>query len=759
MRRRALRALSFLLIASLVATGIAAAKVSSGGGTSRTLATSGCQLNSLNGQIQHVVFLDFDNTHYMRDNPSVASDLEQMPHLLNFLTQNGTLFTNDHTVLISHTAAGIVSAQTGLYPDRHGLGVSNSYFYFSPTKIPLFSTAFKYWTDLVDDASGTNDPLTNMVTDNQKNTPAPWVPFTRAGCDFGAISLANIELENTGTGPFGDMSEAFGTGSPEWNEAVASNAAPSGTAARAKALTDFVGIAIHCAKGGGICTENATNVANSRPDRLPDEPGVPGDPGGYLGYLALYGAKYVNPAVCAVAGAHCSTVMGQSAVNNTEGQPVTDPFGQPGFPGFDGAFAKNTLGYLAQMQEAGIPVTWGYISDAHDNHTSSFPAPFNPNFPRASGPGEADYVAQLKAYDDAFAAFFERLKADGIDRSNTLFVVTVDEGDKFAGGVGIPQPDGTLAYAHTNCSWTTTPACPSNQIGEVNLNIKAKLPAGTPSFSVHRDSAPTFYVNGDPARTDATLRTMERNVAGLQAIDPYVSSSPTDVFVQMADKVEEKTLHMLNSDRARDPSFTAFGDPNYFITDAGPSCGSNPCIDYHFAWSHGDVQPVIATTWLGIVGPGVNNGGIDSETWTDHANVRPTMLSLVGLKDDYIHDGRVLFETLETKATPQALIAHRETVRRLSDIYEQVNAPFGQFAMDTLTASTRAIKSTSESVYNSIETSIENLTTERDALAFQIKTALNAAAFDDQALNEQQAKAWIKQAQSLLDRAKALAAG
>ena len=76
-----------------------------------------------------------------------------------------------------------------------------------------------------------------------------------------------------------------------------------------------------------------------------------------------------------------------------DGAPVTDPFGQPGFPGFDGALAKNTLGYLAQMQESGIPITYGYISDAHDNHTSAFPAPFNPAFPQASGPGEADNVA------------------------------------------------------------------------------------------------------------------------------------------------------------------------------------------------------------------------------------------------------------------------------------------------------------------------------------------------------------------------------
>src|SRR3989442_3486724 len=117
--------------------------------------------------------------------------------------------------------------------------VSNSYYCFPASKIPAFSTAFKYWTDLVDVSTGSNDPLPNMVTD-QKVTPAPWVPFTRAGCDFGAISLANIELENTGTGPFGDMSQAFGTGSAEWDDAVASNAAPSGTGARAQALNDYV---------------------------------------------------------------------------------------------------------------------------------------------------------------------------------------------------------------------------------------------------------------------------------------------------------------------------------------------------------------------------------------------------------------------------------------------------------------------------------------------------------------------------------------
>ena len=52
----------------------------------------------------------------------------------------------------------------------------------------------------------------------------------------------------------------------------------------------------------------------------------------------------------------------------------------------------------------------------------------------------------------------------------------------------------------------------------------------------------------------------------LQEIDPYVSASPTTVFERMADTVEEKTLHMVNSDPRRTPSFTGFADPDWFIT-------------------------------------------------------------------------------------------------------------------------------------------------------------------------------------------------
>ncbi len=95
-----------------------------------------------------------------------------------------------------------------------------------------------------------------------------------------------------------------------------------------------------------------------------------------------------------------------------------------------------------------------------------------------------------------------------------------------------------------------------------------------------------------------------------------------------------KLLHMITADPARDPTFTMFADPNYFLFQGAANCTSScVAINPGFAWNHGDVQPEIVTTWLGMVGPGVDQTGIDSTTWSDHTDIRPTIMTLVGLKD------------------------------------------------------------------------------------------------------------------------------
>ena len=722
----ALTALAAAGIAVLVAVQIA-------GATGSSSDVAGCQLGGLNqaAKIQHVIYLQFDNTHFNRDNPNVASDLEQMPHLLNFLKDNGTLFTNDHTILISHTAGGILSSLTGLYPDRQGQTVSNSYDYFPASKIPTFTSSFKYWTNPVDP---TNNTLPNMITDGQKTTPAPWVPFTRAGCDVGGVGTANIELENNGTSATGDITQVFGQGSSQWNEAVAD---PQ------EAQTDFVGIAIHCAQTpSSVCANNP----NAKPDALLDEPN------GYTGFDALFGSKYVNPAI----------TNGNACVNDTSGQPITDPRGFCGFPGFDGMLAKNTLGYVAQMQENGVPVTYGYISDAHDLHVPTLSTDSYSS--SATGPGELAHEQQLKDYDTAFESFFQNLKQHGINRQNALFVITVDEGDHFAGGVGAPQPGGDwLTYSHTTCTTPTFPNCPPSQIGEIGANIKSLVTTAdagaTTGYDIHFDDAPTFYVNGQPARTDPTVRRLERDVGGLTAPDPYVrnaSNVPQTVplTVSLADPVEENTLHMVNSDPSRTPTFTMFGNPDYFFQTSNPCSGTALCVTPGFAWNHGDVQPEIGNTWVGIVGPGVADNGIDPNTWTDHTNLRPTILSLVGLHDDYTDDGHVLVQALNSHVTPEGLKG--ATIAQLEAAQEQVNAPFGEFDQATLASSTRALKSTDDTEYNSIEDSITSLTDQRDALAAQIRSALYDAAFNGTTIPDSQAQSWIDTANSLISQAQAL---
>ncbi|HYB28296.1 MAG TPA: hypothetical protein VEF89_16900 [Solirubrobacteraceae bacterium] len=423
-------------------------------------ASTGCSLGP-NGQIKHVIIIQFDNVHLERDNPNVPSDIEQIPALEDFMKDNGTLLANDHTVLISHTADGILSTETGLYPDEFGGGVANSFEYLNPNATSGTSNAslFTYWTDKTNPSS---DPLYTLIhanngTTNGVNTPAPWVAFTRAGCDFAGVGSADMEFENDNSdlaNVYGSNSTEYAFGNWSYNTAYDQYNNPGSNLGE----TDYEGLAIHCSikdsQPGGICSSGN----GGEPDALPSEPG------GYNGYNALFGAININPwltgkpdqplaagfnvctppharanhpctpppsgnwAAPAVydvfapnatnTGPHAAVVnnlwaSGGSAGHYNSGPPqsyepgvtptsqVLDETGSPGFPGFDGMEANNALGYTAAIQEAGVPVTYTYISDVHDDQ-------YYTNNGDAFGPGEAGHEAQLREYNAAFASFFRR---------------------------------------------------------------------------------------------------------------------------------------------------------------------------------------------------------------------------------------------------------------------------------------------------------------------------------------------------------------
>jgi hypothetical protein len=161
------------------------------------------------------------------------------------------------------------------------------------------------------------------------------------------------------------------------------------------------------------------------------------------------------------------------------------------------------------------------------------------------------------------------------------------------------------------------------------------------------------------------------------------------------------------------------------------------------SWSHGDSQQSITRTWLGLVGPHVRQEGASGEVFSDHTDVRPTLLYLTGLRDDYGHDGRVLVEVLAS-ATPQ-----RDAFTQLASAYKAINAPVGELGLKTLELSTTALMS-DDATYATLEEELASLTAQRNALASRMIAILESAAFDHAVIDENEARNLIQAANALL---------
>jgi hypothetical protein len=713
--------------------------------------TSACQLG--NG-VQHVINLVFDNVHFFRDNPNVPSDLEQMPHLLNFLESNGTVFSNTHTPMIAHTADDSLTIYSGLYGDRHGQPLTNSYKTYNSNGTTDPATSFAYWTSPVVDTaavptSGHDTTPTMVYSDTvpasgapNRITPAPWVPFTRAGCTVGDFSTANMVLENTRL----DLNTVFGAASPEVAQL---NADPDSF--KDPEVADYIGVAVHCAQGDATCASAQAvkyGQATPSPTAVPDS--LPTEPGGYNGYQALFGARYVAPQLGAGLPdvVHNGYQVTDAAGNlvDLNGNEIQEPFShRPGFPGFS-PVATQSLAYLADMQEAGIPVTYGYISDLHERKagTSGCTTATATANGRPLGPGDACYVNNARAYDQAFETFFNRLAADGITPANTEFVISAEENDQFVGAnVGRatePTPAGCDGVT-VACNYAT------GQIGEVAANIKGLLSTSASSatqFDIEPQGA-SIYVHGQPAAADPAVRQLERDTAAMTANNPFSGVNGEQIAKYQAGALEQRILHMQTADPLRTPTYSIFPMPDYFFGVTGANIAVNPA----FAWDHGYYSPNIDITWAGIAGPGVAVRGVDGPgpaggneshdpnslhtvpeastvgTWVEEADLRPTLLHLAGLQDDYASDGRVISQAL---AAPSGSLTG---TAGLAAAYQQLNSSVGAFATDTLIADSAALASGSagdDTAYVNEQETLQHLATARDKLAAEMKVTLARAA-------------------------------
>src|SRR6202011_3871441 len=120
----------------------------------------------------------------------------------------------------------------------------------------------------------------------------------------------------------------------------------------------------------------------------------------------------------------------------------------------------------------------------------------------------------------AVGAFLQRRAADGITPANTEFVLSPDEGDHEAGA----NVGRAIQPTPANCDGVTV-ACtyPAGSFGELAGNLTGLLAAkgDTTPFTVEADTAPEFYLTGNPGPDTTTVRNFERDVASLTVDDPY----------------------------------------------------------------------------------------------------------------------------------------------------------------------------------------------------------------------------------------------
>ena len=258
MQKFARRAVAIVVLAAACA----GAALTTGAVTHSTAGASAagpCQLGNKDGQIKHVIYLQFDNTHYRRDRANVPSDLEQMPHLLNFLKGNGTpRHERPHDPDLAHGGRHRVSLTGPLSgsqrPDGHQLVRLLQADRASRSSRRRSSTGRTRSTAQRDAAEHGRRRRPDGTP--RRGSPTPLPAATSAAC---RRRTSSWRTTHPGVRRH-DTRLRRGLTRVERGE--------HGPATKSLALTDFIGIAVHCAQSA-----RSVDTPNAKPDDATTVPG------------------------------------------------------------------------------------------------------------------------------------------------------------------------------------------------------------------------------------------------------------------------------------------------------------------------------------------------------------------------------------------------------------------------------------------------------------------------------------------------------
>ncbi len=466
--------------------------------TART-ASNSCELGNGAGAVKHVIYLQFDNTHLTRDRDAVPSDLEQMPNLLNFIRGNGTMMANDHTILISHTAGGILSSLTGNVPGSQRADRDEQLRAHDEHRHVLVPELVRV-LDRPDD--GREHPETWWVP-TARRTPAPWVAYTRAGCDVGAVGAANIVLENTSTASNGGRLQGV-----RYRYA----AVPGGDDVERRVLR---------LRSARARADRLRRVRRPLRERLRPVRTRRGRlaPGRARRLRRLQGAVRCTadrPGAHRHGHERCRSPT-------SSGTPSSIPSGSPASPAS-----------TACRRQCRSPTSRRCKSTASPSPTPTSPMRTTPRRPRAT---RTPRTARARPVTCSSSTTTTPRSATSSRASLPTASTSRTRSSSSRSTRAITSRAGTPLRPPATAS--TRPATGRTRlVGEINANIDTlvqhQFPAlyssflastATNTFTVHGDSAPTFYLAkkgmGALGQTDADTRTFERTIAGLTAVNPF----------------------------------------------------------------------------------------------------------------------------------------------------------------------------------------------------------------------------------------------
>ena len=114
----------------------------------------------------------------------------------------------------------------------------------------------------------------------------------------------------------------------------------------------------------------------------------------------------------------------------------------------------------------------------------------------------------------------------------------------------------------------------SRNVGEIDVNLPQLISTTTGDkthFGFDFDDAPAILVPNQtdpsaapPGQDSSAVRNLEHEVSRTTEFDP-ITGQTIPITVNMADQTEEQILHIVNADPRRTPTFTLFGNDDFFF--------------------------------------------------------------------------------------------------------------------------------------------------------------------------------------------------